>query len=44
MVSVNQLAVEFGGFSLFNDVSFLVNPKDKLGLAGKKRSRKNQLY
>ncbi|MCW3785448.1 ABC-F family ATP-binding cassette domain-containing protein [Plebeiibacterium sediminum] len=43
MVSVNQLAVEFGGFSLFNDVSFLVNPKDKLGLAGKNGAGKSTL-
>ncbi len=43
MVSVNQLAVEFGGFSLFDDVSFLVNPKDKIGLAGKNGAGKSTL-
>ncbi len=43
MVSVNQLAVEFGGFSLFDDVSFLVNPKDKVGLAGKNGAGKSTL-
>ncbi len=43
MVSVNQLLVEFGGFTLFSDVSFLVNPKDKIGLAGKNGAGKSTL-
>ena len=43
MVSVNQLSVEFGGFSLFNDISFLINPKDKVGLAGKNGAGKSTL-
>ncbi len=43
MVSVNQLTVEFGGFTLFSDVSFLVNPKDKIGLAGKNGAGKSTL-
>ncbi|GAF03184.1 ABC-F family ATP-binding cassette domain-containing protein [Saccharicrinis fermentans] len=43
MVSVNQLSVEFGGFTLFKDVSFLVNPKDKIGLAGKNGAGKSTL-
>lgn len=43
MVSVNQLSVEFGGFTLFSDVSFLVNPKDKIGLAGKNGAGKSTL-
>ncbi len=43
MVSVNQLAVEFGGFTLFSDISFLVNPKDKIGLAGKNGAGKSTL-
>ncbi|SMO41398.1 ATP-binding cassette, subfamily F, member 3 [Saccharicrinis carchari] len=43
MVSVNQLSVEFGGFTLFSDVTFLVNPKDKIGLAGKNGAGKSTL-
>ncbi len=43
MISVNQLSVEFGGFTLFDDVSFLVNPKDKIGLAGKNGAGKSTL-
>jgi ATP-binding cassette subfamily F protein 3 len=43
MISVNQVSVEFGGFSLFNNVSFLVNAKDKIGLAGKNGAGKSTL-
>ena len=28
MVSVDGLTVEFGGTTLFKDVSFVINPKD----------------
>ncbi|WP_262487168.1 hypothetical protein [Geofilum rubicundum] len=35
MVSINQLTVDFGGFRLFDDVSFLINPRDRIGLVGK---------
>ncbi|OFX84554.1 MAG: glycosyl transferase family 2 [Bacteroidetes bacterium GWF2_33_16] len=43
MISVDQLTVEFGGFQLFNDVSFMVNPKDRIGLVGKNGSGKSTL-
>ncbi|WP_282036437.1 ABC-F family ATP-binding cassette domain-containing protein [Saccharicrinis aurantiacus] len=43
MVSANQVNVTFGGFTLFSDVSFLVNPKDKIGLAGKNGAGKSTL-
>lgn len=35
MVSVDALTVEFGGTTLFKDVSFVINPKDRIALMGK---------
>ena len=35
MVSVDGLAVEFGGTTLFSDISFQINEKDRIALMGK---------
>jgi len=43
MISVNSVTVSFGGFSLFENVSFLVNPKDRIGLAGKNGAGKSTM-
>ena len=43
MISVDQLTIEFGGFVLFNDVSFVINPKDRIGLVGKNGAGKSTL-
>lgn len=43
MISVEQLTVEFGGSPLFNEISFLVNPKDKIALVGKNGAGKTTL-
>ena len=43
MISVNQLYVSFGTFDLFKDVSFLINPRDRLGLAGRNGAGKTTL-
>ena len=43
MVSVEQLTVEFGGRPLFDSISFLVNPKDKIALLGKNGAGKTTL-
>lgn len=43
MISVDQLSIEFGGFQLFKDVSFVVNPKDRIGLVGKNGAGKSTL-
>ena len=34
MVSVDGLTVEFGGTTLFKNVSFVINPKDRIALIG----------
>ncbi|MGZ3863018.1 MAG: ABC-F family ATP-binding cassette domain-containing protein [Bacteroidia bacterium] len=43
MISVNSVTVSFGGFTLFDNVSFLVNPKDRVGLAGKNGAGKSTM-
>jgi ATP-binding cassette, subfamily F, member 3 len=43
MVSVNQVAVRFGGFELFGDISFQINPRDRIGLVGKNGAGKTTL-
>ena len=35
MVSVDGLTVEFGGTTLFSDISFVINEKDRIALMGK---------
>ena len=43
MVSVNHLSVEFSARPLFADVSFVVNPKDRIALVGKNGAGKSTL-
>jgi ATP-binding cassette subfamily F protein 3 len=43
MISVNGLSVGFGGSFLFEDISFLINQKDRVGLAGKNGAGKSTL-
>ena len=43
MISVDNLAVEFSGKSLFSDVSFVINPTDKIALMGKNGAGKSTL-
>jgi len=43
MVSVDGLAVEFGGSTLFKDISFVINEKDRIALMGKNGAGKSTL-
>jgi ATP-binding cassette subfamily F protein 3 len=43
MVSVNQLTVDFGGFFLFEDVTYNINPRDRIGLTGKNGAGKSTM-
>lgn len=43
MITVDALTVEFGGTTLFKDVSFQINPKDRIALMGKNGAGKSTL-
>ncbi|MDE6402533.1 MAG: ATP-binding cassette domain-containing protein [Muribaculaceae bacterium] len=43
MISVDALPVEFGGTTLFKDISFVLNPKDRIALMGKNGAGKSTL-
>ncbi len=43
MISVDQLFVSFGGFDLLKGISFLISPKDRIGLVGKNGAGKSTL-
>ncbi len=43
MISIDGLAVEFGGTTLFKDISFVVNDKDRIAVMGKNGAGKSTL-
>ncbi|MEN9998067.1 MAG: hypothetical protein RI922_1057 [Bacteroidota bacterium] len=43
MISVDNIAVEFSGTTLFSDVSFVINDNDKIALMGKNGAGKSTL-
>ncbi len=43
MISVEHLSVEFSARPLFTDVSFVINPKDRIALVGKNGAGKSTL-
>ncbi len=43
MISVDKINLSFGGFELFKEISFLINPKDRIGLIGKNGAGKTTL-
>lgn len=43
MISIDGLTVEFGGTTLFKDISFAINEKDRIALMGKNGAGKSTL-
>ncbi len=43
MISVDNLTVEIGASALFSDISFVINPKDRIALMGKNGAGKSTL-
>ncbi|MFO7791024.1 MAG: ABC-F family ATP-binding cassette domain-containing protein [Bacteroidales bacterium] len=43
MLSINELEIRFGGEALFSDITFRIQPKDRIGLTGKNGSGKTTL-
>ena len=43
MISVDNLVVEFSGSTLFSEVSFVINPTDKIALMGKNGAGKSTM-
>lgn len=43
MISLNNISVVYGGFTLFENVNFLINDRDRIGLAGKNGAGKSTM-
>ena len=43
MISVDNIAVEFSGTTLFSDISFVINPSDRIALMGKNGAGKSTM-
>mgnify|MGYP003313193187 CR=1 FL=1 len=43
MISINNVNVSFGGFTLLNDINFHITDNDRIGLVGKNGAGKSTL-
>ena len=43
MISLDNLTVSYGGWTLFDNISLLINPKDRIGLVGRNGAGKTTL-
>lgn len=43
MIAINNLSVAFGGFRLFDSITFNVGDKDRIGLTGKNGAGKSTM-
>ena len=43
MISINSLTVDYGGFTLLNDINFHISESDKIGLVGKNGAGKSTI-
>lgn len=43
MISLDNLTVSYGGWTLFDNISFLINPRDRIGLVGRNGAGKTTL-
>ena len=44
MISLDNLTVSYGGWTLFDNISFLINPKDRIGLVGRNGAGKTTSF
>ena len=42
MIAINNLSVEFSAKSLFDNINYVINKKDKIALSEKKQKTKKQ--
>ena len=43
MISINNLTVEFSAKTLFDNINYVINPKDKIALVGKNGAGKSTM-
>ena len=43
MISIDNLSVSFGGWTLFDSISFLINPQERVGLVGRNGAGKTTI-